>query len=81
MIKAGDREMKDYIYRMMDERKDLVEKYEKLTRFKNNNYHNLDDTERYLMKEQAEVIDTYINILDARISHATLKEQLKEDEK
>lgn len=73
--------MKDYIYRMMDERKDLVEKYEKLTRFKNNNYHNLDDTERYLMKEQAEVIDTYINILDARISHATLKEQLKEDEK
>ena len=73
--------MKDYIYRMMDERKDLVDKYEKLTRFKNNNYHNLDDTERYLMRKQAEVIDTYINILDARISHATLKEQLKEDEK
>lgn len=73
--------MKDYIYRMMDERKDLVEKYEKLTRFKNNNYHNLDDTERYLMTEQAEVIDTYISILDARISHATLKEQVKEDEK
>lgn len=73
--------MKDYIYRMMDERKNLVEKYEKLTRFKNNNYHNLDDTERYLMTEQAEVIDTYISILDARISHATLKEQLKEDEK
>ena len=73
--------MKDYIYRMMDERKDLVEKYEKLTRFKRNNYHNLDDTERYLMTEQAEVIDTYINILDAHISHATLKEQLKEDEK
>lgn len=73
--------MKDYIYRMMDERKDLVEKYVKLTRFKNSNYLNLDDTERYLMKEQAEVIDTYINILDARISHATLKEQLKEDEK
>ena len=73
--------MKDYIYRMMDERKDLVEKYEKLTKFKRNNYHNLDNTERYLMKEQAEVIDTYINILDARISHATLKEQLKEDEK
>lgn len=73
--------MKDYIYRMMDERKDLVEKCEKLTRFKINNYHNLDDTERYLMKEQVNVIDTYINILDARISHATLKEQLKEDEK
>lgn len=72
--------MKDYIYRMMDERKDLVEKWEKLTRFKNSNYHNLDDTERYLMQKQVELIDTYIWILDARISHATLKEQ-KEDEK
>lgn len=72
--------MKDYIYRMMDERKDLVEKWEKLTKFKNNNYHNLDDTERYLMQEQVELIDKYIGILDARISHAILKEQ-KEDEK
>lgn len=73
--------MKGYIYRMMDDRKDLVEKWEKLTRFKNNNYHNLDDTERYLMQEQVEIIDKYIWILDARISHATLKEQIKEDEK
>ena len=73
--------MKDYIYRMMDDRKDLVEKWEKLTRFKDNNYHNLDDTERYLMQEQVEIIDKYIWILDARISHAIVKEQLKEDEK
>lgn len=72
--------MKGYIYRMMDDRKDLVEKWEKLTRFKNSNYHNLDDTERYLMQEQVEIIDKYIWILDARISHAILKEQ-KEDEK
>lgn len=69
--------MKDYIYRMMDDRKDLVEKWEKLTRFKNNNYHNLDDTERYLMQEQVEIIDKYIWILDARISHALLKEDEK----
>ena len=72
--------MKDYIYRMMEERKNLAEKWEKLTRFKNNNYDNLDDTERYLMQGQVEVIDKYISILDARISHAILKEQ-KEDEK
>lgn len=72
--------MKDYIYRMMDDRKYLVEKWEKLTRFKNSNYHNLNDTERYLMQEQVEIIDKYIWILDARISHAILKEQ-KEDEK
>lgn len=69
--------MKDYIYRMMDDRKDLVEKWEKLTRFKNNNYHNLDDTERYLMQEQVKIIDKYIWILDARISHAILKEDEK----
>lgn len=69
--------MKGYIYRMMDDRKDLVEKWEKLTRFKNNNYHNLDDTERYLMQEQVEIIDKYIWILDARISHAILKEDEK----
>lgn len=69
--------MKDYIYRMMDDRKDLVEKWEKLTRFKNSNYHNLDDTERYLMQEQVEIIDKYIWILDARISHALLKEDEK----
>lgn len=72
--------MKDYIYHMMDERKDLVEEWEKLTRFKNSNYHKLDDTERYLMQEQVDIIDKYIWILDARISHAILKEQ-KEDEK
>lgn len=72
--------MKDYIYRMMDDRKELVEKWAKLTRFKTNYYHNLDDTERYLLQEQVEIIDKYIWILDARISHAILKEQ-KEDEK
>ena len=73
--------MKDYIYRMMDERKDLVEKYEKLTGFRNNNDHNLDATECSLMTEQAEAIDTYIDILDARIFYARLKEHTKEDEK
>ena len=79
--RKGAQKVKDYIYRMMDDRKDLVEKWEKLTRFKDNNYHNLDDTERYLMQEQVEIIDKYIWILDARISHAIVKEQLKEDEK
>ena len=41
---------------------------------------NLDDTERYLLRRQSDVMDAYIEILDARISHAILKEQ-KEDEK
>jgi hypothetical protein len=73
--------MKDYIYRMMDERKELVEKWDKLLGFFNKNRRNLDDTERYLLEKQDKLMSQYINILDARISHATLKEQLKEDEK
>lgn len=36
--------------------------------------------ERYLMGEQERLMLHYISILDARISHAILKEQ-KEDEK
>ena len=72
--------MKDYIYRMMDERKELVKKWEKLLGFFNKNRHNLDDTERYLLEKQDQLMSQYIFILDARISHAILKEQ-KEDEK
>lgn len=73
--------MKDYIYRMMDERKDLVMKACALDSFLSNTPIILNDTEKYLMHEQLEVMNRYIAILDARISHATLKEQLKEDEK
>lgn len=72
--------MKDYIYRMIDERKDLSEKLCKLMGFRNSNFQTLDDTERYLMQRQTVLMDEYIQILDARISHAILKEQ-KEDEK
>lgn len=66
--------MKDYIYRMMDERKELVEKWEKLLGFFNKNRRNLDDTERYLLEKQDQLMSQYIFILDARISHAILKE-------
>lgn len=72
--------MKDYIKRMQDERKDLVTKWEKLLGDFNKNRRNLDDTERYLMEKQDQLMSQYIFILDARISHAILKEQ-KEDEK
>lgn len=72
--------MKDYIYRMMDERHDLAEKMCKLMGFRSNNSKIIDDTERYLLRRQSDVMDAYIEILDARISHAILKEQ-KEDEK
>ena len=73
--------MKDYIYRMMDERKDLATKACALHNFLSNSSIVFNDTEKYLMCEQLEVMNSYIDILDARISHATLKEQLKEDEK
>ena len=73
--------MKDYIYRMMDERKDLATKADALDSFLSNTFIVLDDTEKFLMYEQLEAMNRYVEILDARISHAILKEQLKEDEK
>lgn len=73
--------MKDYIYRMMDERRDLFTKWEKLQGHFNKNRRILDDTERYLMGKQEQLMLQYIDILDARMAHAILREQLKEDEK
>lgn len=52
----------------------------KLMGFRSDNSKIIDDTERYLLRRQSDVMDAYIEILDARISHAILKEQ-KEDEK
>lgn len=73
--------MKDYIYRMMDERRALSEKMCTLMGSRSDNSKIIDDTERYLLRRQSDVMDAYIEILDARISHAIVKEQLKEDEK
>nr|DAV63502.1 MAG TPA: hypothetical protein [Caudoviricetes sp.] len=66
--------MKDYIYRMMDERKYLFAKWDKLCAYMNKKCHDLNATERYLMGEQERIMLHYITILDARISHAILKE-------
>lgn len=73
--------MKDYIYRMMDEREDLATKACALDTFLNRTPIIHDDTEKWLMHEQLRCMEKYIDILDARISHALLKENSKEDEK
>lgn len=67
--------MKDYIERMNKEHMELADKHEKLVKFLRTHYAILDPTELHLMREQARVMDDYIKILDARIAHATLKEQ------
>ena len=69
--------MKDYIERMENERDELSEKLEKLNRFRFQNVHMLDKTEWYLMKSQQNVMQEYVDILNARIAHAVLKEQSK----
>ena len=69
--------MKDYIKRMNKERMELADKYEKLVKFLRTRYTILDPTELHLMREQARVMDDYIQLLDARIAHAALKEQSK----
>lgn len=43
-----------------------------------NYFTDLDDTERYLMKVQADVMYKFVGILKARIEHAILKGEYKE---
>lgn len=71
--------MKDYINRMMNERNELYLKLGKLETFISKNYGSLDNAERVLMHKQNQLMRDYMYILDARISHAIVKEQLKED--
>lgn len=52
-------------------------KLRKLMEFRKSNLPILDDTERYLLRQQSDMMDAYIEILDARIAHATLKERMK----
>lgn len=72
--------MKDYIYEMIDLRNSLDKEWDKLTDIVKKEFGSIDDTEVFLMKKQIELTEKYMDVLDARISHAILKEQ-KEDEK
>ena len=72
--------MKDYIYDMIDLRNSLDKEWDKLMDIAKKKFGSIDDTEVFLMNEQKKLTEKYMNILDARISHAILKEQ-KEDEK
>lgn len=72
--------MKDYIYDMIDLRNSLDKEWDKLMYIAKKKFGSIDDTEVFLMKKQKELTEKYMDVLDARISHAILKEQ-KEDEK
>lgn len=72
--------MKEYIYDMIDLRNSLDKEWDKLTDIVKKKFGSIDDTEVFLMKKQIELTEKYTDVLDARISHAILKEQ-KEDEK
>lgn len=72
--------MKDYIYNMIDLRNSLDKEWDKLTDILKKEFGSIEDTEVFLMKKQIELTEKYMDVLDARISHAILKEQ-KEDEK
>ena len=72
--------MKDYMYEMIDLRNSLDKEWDKLTDIVKNEFGSIDDTEVFLMKQQIELTEKYMDVLDARLSHAILKEQ-KEDEK
>lgn len=72
--------MKDYIYNMIDLRNSLDKEWDKLMDIAKKKFGSIDDTEVFLMNKQKELTEKYMDVLDARISHAILKEQ-KEDEK
>lgn len=67
--------MKDYIIRMYDERKELETKRDKLIKYVGEHWYDLDKTELYLAQQQIKCMEKYIKVLDARITHAELKEQ------
>ena len=67
-----------YIERMLEELKELDTKLQKLNKYMDNYFTDLDDTERYLMKVQADVMYKYVDILKARIEHAILKGEYEE---
>ncbi len=73
--------MKDYIEGMRALRDSLDKVWDDLTDTLKHKFGSLEDTEVYLMKAQIDLTEKYMDVLDARISHATLKEQIKEDEK
>ena len=66
--------MKAYIERMKKERQELADKQEKLMIFLRPHFGQLDKTEWYLMSSQTSAMSKYIQVLDARITHAELKE-------
>ena len=66
--------MKAYIERMKKERQELADKQEKLMEFLRIHFAQLDKTEWYLMSSQTSAMSNYIRVLDARITHAELKE-------
>lgn len=72
--------MKDYIYEMIDLRNFLDREWDTLTDIVKKKFGSIDDTEVFLMNKQIELTEKYMDVLDARISLAILKEQ-KEDEK
>ena len=67
-----------YIERMLEELKELDTKLQKLNKYMDNYFMDLDDTERYLMKVQADVMYKFVDILKARIEHAILKGEYEE---
>lgn len=74
---ARTKTMKDYIKRMDKERTELAMKIRKLYEFLYQNPRELDETEKYLMKKQLELMNKYLCILYARADHAVLKGQPK----
>lgn len=78
MSAKGKVSSQNYIERMKNEGQELVEKYDKLNTFRCRHCTQLDITENYLMRQQLKVMDEYFQILEARITHAIVKEKVND---
>lgn len=58
--------MKEYIYDMIDLRNSLDKEWDALMDIVKKNFGSIDDTEVFLINEQIELTEKYMNVLDAR---------------
>ncbi|WP_289050683.1 crAss001_48 related protein [uncultured Acidaminococcus sp.] len=69
----------EYIKRMSVERANLMDKIKKLEDFLEE-HESIDMADSYLMNQQLDVMQEYVNILTTRIVHDTTKEKVKRNE-
>ena len=63
--------MSDYVQKMREEEKELLQKIEKLCAFYlTEEFNSTDDTEKFLIGQQESAMNSYLSILNRRIKYS-----------